>query len=304
MNEQRTALAESHPSHDFYAGLVCMGLLEIVLALTALLAAMKMQRTGGQTMLAPSATYAAAAMAFCWLGIGSILARRWARALTLITGWLWLVSGLIGLAGFVLMYPSVKNAGLHVYGARPVLFLALPLVLVLFYGSRNVKATFEERDPRLRWTDRCPLPVLGITVFELLAAMSLLATAVLHGALPGFGRIVSGAAALALAVVVAAMLAWAARGAYRVEPWGWWAAAAFWSVGAASLMVTVLHPFDWEELYRRMGFAARQLGTAGPSELGGPGQALWLWGISLVPWLLYLIWVRRFFAAGRDSRTC
>ena len=43
-------------------------------------------------------SYATLAAAFATLGVGSILARRWARALTLILSWLWLVTGLLTMA--------------------------------------------------------------------------------------------------------------------------------------------------------------------------------------------------------------
>jgi len=36
-------------------------------------------------------TYSALAVVFIWLGIGSTMARRWARALLLILAWAWLV---------------------------------------------------------------------------------------------------------------------------------------------------------------------------------------------------------------------
>jgi len=35
--------------------------------------------------------YALLAVLFVWLGIGSIMARRWARALVLVSSWFWLV---------------------------------------------------------------------------------------------------------------------------------------------------------------------------------------------------------------------
>ena len=38
--------------------------------------------------------YVLLAIWFIWMGIGSILARRWARALCLVASWLWLISGI------------------------------------------------------------------------------------------------------------------------------------------------------------------------------------------------------------------
>ena len=44
-------------------------------------------------------------------------------------------------------------------------FIALPAVWIFFYKSRHVKATCEARDPVTRWTDACPLPVLGLCLW-------------------------------------------------------------------------------------------------------------------------------------------
>ena len=45
------------------------------------------------------------AVSFVWLGIGSIKARRWARTLLLIASWLWLLSGVAGVALLAWVFP-------------------------------------------------------------------------------------------------------------------------------------------------------------------------------------------------------
>ena len=86
---------------DRKLGLVFFGVIQIaqgalfaLLVLFGLVAPMAFTPTG-QTGVPPAGPvlssltiFAPLAVAFVWLGIGSILARRWARALSLITAWL------------------------------------------------------------------------------------------------------------------------------------------------------------------------------------------------------------------------
>jgi hypothetical protein len=50
--------------------------------------------------------YGGLAVALIWLGIGSIKARRWARALLLIFAWSWLVMGVITVAVMTVVFPK------------------------------------------------------------------------------------------------------------------------------------------------------------------------------------------------------
>src|SRR4051812_1317302 len=51
--------------------------------------------------------YGTLAIALVWLGIGSMMARRWARALLLVAAWNWLLVGLVSLAMMVIMLPRM-----------------------------------------------------------------------------------------------------------------------------------------------------------------------------------------------------
>ena len=47
------------------------------------------------------------AVVLIWLGIGSILARRWARALLLILSWTWLAMGVVALIYLAFLLPQI-----------------------------------------------------------------------------------------------------------------------------------------------------------------------------------------------------
>ena len=117
------------------------------------------------TILPAVSIYGVLAVALVWLGIGSTMARRWARALLLIFSWYLAYHGSVSFffhgvhdvedtlfrrrsaghpptpsptMGMVMVFMSL------VFG---VLFAILPAVWTFFYSSRHVKATCETRDP-------------------------------------------------------------------------------------------------------------------------------------------------------------
>ena len=221
------------------------------------------------------------AIALIWLGIGSVMARRWARALLLIVCWWWLINGLIvtGMQMYVfpgvirtmngiLRHPRAIPEGLEMpawvtllnpsylwWGmiASVVVFVVLPAVWILFYGSRQVKATCAARDPVARWTDRCPLPVLGVCVWlAYSAATGVLAAPTDRRPTPFFGVFVFGPLVPALDILIALIWGYAAWGLYRLKWRGWWIVTLTIAACAVSVFVT-LQRHDTAEV---LGFTA------------------------------------------------
>ena len=99
--------------------------------------------------------YLLPAVAFIWLGVGSILARRWARTLTLIFSWYWLVAGLAIMTFRVQFAPLIfdwigwddgkisdKDIGLRQAGdttGLAVIYVVLPLAFLWFYQRLAVR---------------------------------------------------------------------------------------------------------------------------------------------------------------------
>jgi hypothetical protein len=184
-------IMQSSDFKDRKTGLVVFGILQIILGgLCALIVpfmviGMIASAARGDSSAPPINTsmmipgilfYVLVAVWFIWMGIGSIKARRWARALILVSSWLWLICGICGLVFMLLLMPQMYDrmgqsgqmppemAAVMKYvmmGFMTVFYVIIPAVLVLFYGSKNVKATCEFRDSQVRWTDKCPLPVLA-----------------------------------------------------------------------------------------------------------------------------------------------
>src|SRR5439155_17620217 len=85
---------------EIIIGALCALMLLLTLILMALPAWAPQFRNPAMSprMSIPTAsTYLAAGVFFIWLGIGTLMGRRWARAIMLVGSWLWLIGGLIGM---------------------------------------------------------------------------------------------------------------------------------------------------------------------------------------------------------------
>ena len=262
-------------------------------------------------------TYIIVAAAFVWLGIGSIKARRWARALLLIVSWLWLISGVVGIALMAWTLPAAFTqpqlaggslsdgcAGTLVVAivvVMAVFFVALPGLLVLFYRSPHVKATCEARDPVQRWTDACPMPVLGMSfMLGAGAAFMLVMVVPYHGMFPLFGQFVSGIPGAALTIAAAALTAYCARAVYRLDLRGWWVLLAASAAGAVSATLTLARA-DLLEMYRLMGYSTEDLALLQPflgryARIFGP-----LMAVNGLLWFGYLLHMRKHFKRERSE---
>jgi len=160
-----------------------------------------------------------------WLGVGSILARRWARVLMWMLSWMG-----VGLGALLVFWSFSKPfedeellAAMLVGGC---IYGVLALISALFYSSKNVKATCVVRDPVERWTDRLPVPVLVLM-------LGMTAWAFMMFLIVGYGVVLfvqgaeTGPPSLlpllhpALRIAVYGCAAW---GLFRLRPYGWWAA--------------------------------------------------------------------------------
>ena len=296
---------------DRSGGLVAFGILELLLGLACLgfvpLVLLARQAPSPRAGMIPAAlTYVVLALAFDWLGTGSILARRWARTLSLILGWFWLLLGFFG--GVFLLYllprvlaamptgpPRARAAGFGCLAAFWSLgFVLLPFGFVLFYGSRNVRATCEARDPRPRWTDRCPAPVLALVLMSALAAVTFVAYS-FHRAFPLFGRVWTGALGILLFLLLALLEAVIAWGLYHLRPVAWWGRLGLWLLNFGSSAYTFHRGVDWRQVLRASGQPENPVNLQMLQSLfASPFFSVLLaaFGVASVG---YLLWVRKYF---------
>jgi MFS family permease len=312
---------------DRSTGLVLFGVLELGIALLCLLGFAFMLLSVGMTaagavpaapgmnrgaILSGSSFYLAVAAFFGSVGVGSLLARRWARTLMLIVSWLWMAVGIFAAIAVVFILPGMfdrlaATGGLESAQAATfargctivlvvILYILLPLAFLLFYRSPHVKATVEARDRKVRWTDRCPAPVLAASLLLGYAAIASLITIATYQAVPVFGQVLTGVTAVALMVVMAAACAVLAWGAYRLRPWAWWGMLGLWVFGAVSSAFFFLRDFDWRELYETMGMLTPEMEQMGIFDFWENPAMKGLVAATLLAGLGYLIWIRRYFA--------
>ncbi len=261
--------------------------------------------------------YVVLAVFLIWTGIGSIMARRWARALIVIFSWCWLVLGIVDTicvpffmakvfanlsANSAKGQPPVPAAAVTVMVVVMVLifgffFVLLPAIWTSFYMSRHVKATCERRDAVTRWTDACPLPVLGLCLW-LLSSVPILVlfSFIAPGAFPFFGAFLPALPGSLLCLAMAALWAYAAWLLYRLDVRGWWITLIAMIVYTASAMVTFAR-HDVLEMYQRMGFSQQQMDQIQKAGIFTGNNMEWMMLLFIVPFLAYFLFVKRYFEA-------
>jgi hypothetical protein len=260
------------------------------------------------------AIYGCLAVALIWLGIGSIKARRWARALLLIFSWSWLIMGIFmtAIVPFIMakVFSNLPANAKTGQSAMPpgtitgmvifmtlffiVFYVVVPAIWVFFYISRQVKATCEARDPVTRWTDACPLPVLGFSLWTGLAVpMMLLWPLTGHAVMPFFGVFVAGLPAALFCVVVAAVWGLAAWWLYRLDVRGWWLILVGMVLFMVSGLLTYAH-HDIVELYQLQGYPPAQIEQMQKIGLLTGNRMSWMMVLITLPFVGYLLFIKKY----------
>lgn len=317
-------MVQASDFRDRKIGLVVFGILQIILgglcalAVPFMILGMIASKTFGDVSATPMSArlmipsvllYFIVAVWFIWMGIGSIKARRWARALVLVTSWLWLISGIGGFVFALAFMPDIYNQMAQtgqlpqemavimkcaMFGFMTVFYVIVPGALVLFYGSKNVKATCEFRDREVRWTDKCPLPVLALSLIFGVWAGSMLLMGFHGWAIPFFGRILSGIRGAGVSLVGVLLLGYVALGTYRLRIKAWWCGILVIVAWALSTGITFsrVSLFDF---YEKMNFPEQQLDIMKQWDvLQNSTMALFM-GLWFVGFLVYFIYTRRYF---------
>jgi hypothetical protein len=330
MNEQNLEAAPVEPAtmpyKDRSVGLTVFGILTILLGGLVVLMLLFMAfgiavaaRTQNASHPVPTILpvifiYGPLAVTLVWLGIGSIMARLWARALLLIFSWSWLVMGIFmtAIMPFVMTkamanlpadpktgHPPMPPGTITAMIVGMVVFfglflVVLPAIWVFFYNSRHVKATCEARDLVPRWTDACPLPVLGFCLWLAFSTLVMLAMPFMnHGVMPFFGMYLTGLPGTLFCLVLAILWGCAARLLYRLDVRGWWLILIALVVFTVSALVTYSH-HDIIEMYQLMGYPQAQIDQIQKIGLLTGNRMAWVTLFSMLPFVGYLLFIKKY----------
>ena len=313
------------PYKDRSTGLIAFGILTILLgclcgAFVLLIPVSQMmvpkdQQVPFSTFIPSLAMYGILGVALVWLGIGSIMARRWARALLLIFSWSWLVMGIFEMVAMAVIMPkAMANMTPPTAAGQPALpaaamdgvmvfmfvflgfvFVLLPGLWTFFYNSPHVKATCDARDPVARWTDHCPLPVLALSLWCCFCVpMMLLIPLMDHFVAPFFGMLLTGIPAKLFLVFLGVLWAVAARLLYRLDSRGWWLVLITFGVGMLSTILSFAR-HDLLEMYRLMDYPQAQIDQIQKSGLLEGNSLVWLMAFFMASFLGYLLFIKRYF---------
>ncbi|HSP16458.1 MAG TPA: hypothetical protein VLV78_17065 [Thermoanaerobaculia bacterium] len=308
---------QSVPYRSRKGGLIFFGLLELALGLLFLLMMLLIFVSAAYApaqpampvsqMLASSSMYLVGGIILICLGIGSMLQRRWARDLSLVIGWFWLLLGVFMTITMAAIVPQFMPespqmpAGARIFAltcmamVMAIFGIAVPLALVLFYRSPNVRATCIAADPVPRWTERVPLPLLALSLWLAAGAIAVGASSI-YGVLPLPGRIVTGAPAVMVYLAIGLFLLYVAWGMYMRDRLAWWMALAY-GIVMAIYCVVVFPRIDAQAMTRAMHLPH----TPGMPDIGSIYRSPWFFGFLAVIWVAYfgyLLFVRRYFVTA------
>ncbi len=318
-------------------GLVFFGVVQIVLGLCCLLlvglmavAFLLQGSMGTEGMPTQSAgslvpafgIYGLMAIFFFVLGVGSIMARRWARAVTLVVSIYWLIVGVLTTLFLAYTMPrmmgamSAAQSGMSgrasalptILGTLVVLLfmgffmVIVPAAFVLFYRSPHVKATCEHLDSKTRWTDRVPLPVLFLSILLAVGGASMLFMVGYPG-MPFFGHVFKGPVFVFMALLAAVVGLVLAYFIFLRRRWAWTATLALTLLWAISGLITFLtmKPAEMLNLY-----SSQQVPGMGQMMDAMKPALVTFMIVGMVIWLVYLLFMVRYFKpappAGHDAQ--
>lgn len=315
---------------DRSTGLTIFGILEIaggglsaLMIPFMLLGAVMSRKISGGSMPAGSyvsgiCIYAFAAAALVTLGVGSIQARRWARALNLILSWAALILGVFGMIAMAVILPRISMAAFQQAAAntpdtppmsRAVMaivltivivffsffFVVIPVAFLVFFSRKDVEETCKRRDPVERWTDRCPLPVLRVSLLFGFGGTYAVLMAVTTPLFPFFGRYLTGFPAAGSLIAQSVVDGFLVFGLYRLRPAAWWTAVCLLALRVVSAIVTYRRG-DLMQAYSKIGWSQNQLDKLNSNPALRSGMGMMWWGLAMtVIFLGYMLWIKRYF---------
>jgi hypothetical protein len=334
--------------------LIAFGIVELLIACFLLLMAVMMAvvipgmpKTSGQPDLpgaffyAVSAFYLVFVAFFAAAGIGSIRARNWARLAMIGASSVWLAFGVLGTIITVAIMPTIlkqqqaviQQASIQQNQAAQLppnflsiilvistvfqvsIMILLPLTLLLFYSSKNVKATCMARsmlpglvrpshDVLQAYTSkRLPVPILILAVWFSISGLSMLLILPWFPLTTVFGFFVRGWPARLIFLAFATASGYCAWSFCKLRVEGWWIAVfswIFWFLSGAVSVIKLGLSGIYGQAYQQMGIDPQQMAI----HIFGPDSIKVLWGIGLLiscAFFALILYTKRYFRPPQQT---
>jgi hypothetical protein len=197
------------------------------------------------------------------LGYGHLRIRRWARTLSLTLLGFWLVAGVPLIVVFLFILLASKDlslaGGLIAVISLGLSYTVLPGLLIWFYRSKDVKLTFETKDPKSYWIEALPLPVLVLCSLFLLYAIALHIPIFFNGIFPLFGVWLSDLEGILLIDISIMCLVGLIWGTLKLRAWAWWGTLVYFGLMTFSSILT-LSMSSFSNILSKMRFPETEMG--------------------------------------------
>ncbi|MBN2163101.1 MAG: hypothetical protein JXR25_13010 [Pontiellaceae bacterium] len=314
---------EGDPEKDHSTGLAVFGALEVLLGVFAFLMALLLVGliaiAGPGDMKSSHLVMTLGVLLlqgfwFVTMGVGSIRARRWARALMLVGSWVAIFFGTVFLALLLYVMPGVYGllADADVFSPEFAMWimsvgvffvicfqLVMPMAAIAFYSLKGVQATCERLNPESNWTDRHPLPLLAMGLISVMGCLTVVLGAFTNYVVLLFGSVQSGTIGFWISFLVSVACGYVGWGAFTRRMHAWWLAYALVLLTSASMMLT-FSELDMDALFAAMGYSAARIERLGRFDFLNPAAMTFItcvWGILTC---IYLVWARDCFIPVRQ----
>ena len=174
-------------------------------------------------------------------------------------------------------------------------YAVLPGLLIWFYRSKDVKLTFETKDPKSYWIEALPLPVLVLCSLFLLYAIALHIPIFFNGIFPLFGLWLSDLQGILLIDISIMCLVYLIWGTLKLRAWAWWGTLVYFGLMTFSSILT-LSMSSFSDILSKMRFPETEMRILQRLPFQGYHFAA-LIGIPLVVTLGLMIYAKRYFKA-------
>jgi hypothetical protein len=148
-----------------------------------------------------------------------------------------------------------------------------------------------------RWTDACPLPVLGLCLWLLFSVPMLLIMPIMgHGVMPFFGMLLTGLPGTLFCLALAVLWGYCAWLLYKLDVRGWWLILIAMVVFMVSAVLTYAR-HDVIEMYQLMGYPQAQIEQIQKTGLLTGNRMAWMMSFSMLPFLGYIFFIKKYLRA-------